>query len=237
MKSGVGVDKLRNPAATATHRFDQGARHHAEAAHGSMCERHTKGVETRRAAGRGEASEQRPSGGGVLRVPWATARRGRVGDGTNPFALAACKRRRLWRISMLCSAAAHAATLRAAPHRHAVRTRVRVSRGAMHAMLRRIDGLPIIRRAPRGARARTKRSVAAASKAHPTAAQCRRKRRRPVLAKPRPGSRIMFQRGIPALQCMPTRSTHCSAAGCEIGSQRLRATCLEQCCARTQVLP
>ena len=40
---------------------------------------------------------------------------------------------------MLCSAAAHAATLRAAPHRHAVRTGVRVSRAAMHAMLRRAD--------------------------------------------------------------------------------------------------
>jgi hypothetical protein len=31
MKTGAGVDELRNPAATEAHRFDQGALHHAEA--------------------------------------------------------------------------------------------------------------------------------------------------------------------------------------------------------------
>ena len=78
---------------------------------------------------------------------------------------------------MLCSAADHAATLSAPLTLPAgaccANAHVLVTRAAVHAMLRRIDRLPICR-------TNEARSVAAALKAHLAAALCRRERRRPV---------------------------------------------------------
>ena len=170
MKSGVGVDKLRNPAATATHRFDQGARHHAEAAHGSMCERHTKGVETRRAARRGEVRQRAEA---LRRGSAACALgHGKTGQG----------RRRNEPVRTRCLQAAQImedldAVLRCRSRSHSLRAAHAPRRGmlcecacACDARCHACNSAP--HRPPADLPHERSASVAAALKAHPAAAQC-----------------------------------------------------------------
>ena len=156
MKSGAGVDELRNPAATAAHRFDQRALNDAEAEHGSLCERHTKGVEMRRAAARRASRGQRAGESACALGPW----QGGAGFATE----------RTRSHSLLASGADYGGSRCCAPLQ-----RTQPLSAPLPIIMQCVCvwlalpcmqccAAPICRRAPRDAHARTKRSFAAASK-------------------------------------------------------------------------